>query len=205
MVMVKIKKVLVGLFLLFSVTVFAQEETETPQKLEQQFKSIMEEAETFKNYKVIKIEQLNVFWSTVEDSLQKKENEIIAAEEKIEEQQNNIAELKNEMASGKEMVQQAAYDREHITVLGIDFLKSTFILVSFLIIVALLALIAYGYGKYKYSTRLASDKTKGYDKLEQEYKDFQDKSREKQMKLKRELQTQVNKIEELKHKNISFK
>ncbi|MGK7389751.1 MAG: hypothetical protein ACNS60_05345 [Candidatus Cyclobacteriaceae bacterium M2_1C_046] len=199
------KKVLVGLFLFFSVTVFAQEGPETPQTLEKQFNSMIEEAETFKNYKVIKIEQLNNFWATVEDSLENKENEIAAAEEKINEQQNNIAELKDEMASDKAMVEQAEYDREHITVLGIDFMKSTFILISFLVVVALLALIAYGYGKYKYSTRLATDKSKSYDKLEQEYKDYQDKARESQMKLKRELQTQVNKIEELKHKNISFK
>ena len=204
--MANIKRVLVGCLMLFSVAAYSQEEIqESPQTLQEQFKNIMEESETFKEYKVIPISTLNNFLTTIGDTLQNKESAIAAAQQKILQQQNNITELKNEMTEGQALVEQAEYDREHITVLGIDFLKSTFILTCFLIIVALLALIAYGYGKYKYSTRLASDKSKSYDKLEQEYKDYQDKAREKQMKLKRELQTQVNKIEELKHKNISFK
>lgn len=205
MIMAKMNKVLVGLLLVFSFSAFAQEEVESPQSLEQQFQDMMQGTETFKEYKVIKITELNNFWSTVEDSLQKKDKDILAAEQKIGEQQNNIAQLENKMAEGQELVDQAEYDREHITVLGVDLLKSTFILVSFLIIISLLALIAYGYGKYKYSTNLATDKSKSYEKLEKEYKDYQDKSREKEMKLKRDLQTHMNKIEELKHKNISFK
>lgn len=189
--------------LFLSVSLAAQDEG--PKSLDQQFDQMIEETETFKSYKVIPIERLRNFWSVVNDSIEDKDNQIVAAQEKINEQQDNIASLEDRITEGQGLVDQAEYDRTHITVLGIDFLKSTFILTSFIIIVLLLAMIAYGYGKYKFSNRLATDKTKKYEDLESEFKDYQDSSREKQMKLKRDLQTQINKIEELKHKNISLK
>ena len=209
MLVTKMTKVLVGLILFCSFTTYAQEvpeaEVETPLTLEQQFRQMIDKTETFKEYKVIKITSLNDFWKTVEDSINKKENAIAEAEQKIAEQQNEISGLNTTIREGQASIDEAAYDREHINVLGIDLQKSAFIWISFIIIAALIVTIIIGYSKYRYSTRLAADKSRSYDKLEEEYKNYQDKSREKQMKLKRDLQTQVNKIEELKHKNISFK
>ena len=199
------KQAFIGIILLCSTAAYAQETTNVQPTLEQQFRQIMEETETFKNYKVIRIDQLNSFWGTIEDSIQQKENAVLSANQKIAEQQSTINELNNTIREGRASIEEAAYDREHINVIGINFTKSAFIITSFVIIGALIGVIAFGYGKYKYSTRIAAEKSKSYDKLEEEYKNHQDKSREKQMKLKREIQTHVNKIEELKHKNISFK
>lgn len=199
------KNLFICIILFSSLAVYGQEPVDAQPTLEEQFRQIMQGTETFKSYKVIQIERLNSFWDTVEDSLQQKEDAVLSANQKIAEQQNTINNLNNTIREGRASIEEAAYDREHINVLGIDFSKNTFIILTFVIIAALLAVIAIGYGKYKYSTRLAAEKSKSYDKLEEEYKDYQDKSRDKQMKLKREIQTHVNKIEELKHKNISFK
>lgn len=207
MLVTKMTKVLVGLILFCSFAAYAQEvsEAEAPLTLEEQFRQMIDKTETFKEYKVIKITSLNDFWKTVEDSISKKESAIAEAERKIAEQQNEIASLNTTIREGQASIDEAAYDRDHITVLGMDLQKNTFIWISFIIIAALIVTILIGYSKYRYSTRLAADKSRSYDKLEEEYKNYQDKSREKQMKLKRDLQTHVNKIEELKHKNISFK
>jgi uncharacterized protein HemX len=202
------RNIFIGIILFCSIAAYGQESQESvaaQPTLEQQFREIMQETETFKSYKVIQIERLNSFWDTVEDSIQQKENAVLTANQKIAEQQNTINKLNNTIREGRASIEEAAYDREHINVIGIDFNKATFIIISFLIIAALLAVIAFGYGKYKYSTKVAAEKSKSYDKLEEEYKNHQDKAREKQMKLKREIQTHINKIEELKHKNISFK
>lgn len=201
------KNVFIGIILFCSIAAYGQEQepADAQPTLEQQFREIMQGTETFKSYKVIQIDKLNSFWDTVEDSLQQKENAVLSAKQKIAEQQNTINKLNNTIREGRASIEEAAYDREHINVLGINFAKNTFIIISFVIIAALLALIAFGYGKYKYSTKMADEKSKSYDKLEEEYKNYQDQSRDKQMKLKREIQTHMNKIEELKHKNISFK
>lgn len=199
------KNVFIGIILFCSITTYGQESENVQPTLEQQFRQIMKDTETFKSYKVIQIDRLNSFWDTVEDSLQRKESAVLSANQKIAEQQNIINKLNNTIREGRASIEEAEYAREHINVLGIDFIKSTFIIISFLIIAALLGLIAFGYGKYKYSTKIAAEKAQSYDKLEEEYKNYQDKSRDKQMKLKREIQTHINKIEELKHKNISFK
>lgn len=199
------KKVLVGIILFWSFNVMAQDDVEAPQNLEQQFRTMIDNTETFKEYKVIKIEMLNNFWSVVEDSLQEKQEAIVQAKQKISEQSSRITSLNNTIDEGKASVEQAAYDREHINVIGIDFQKGTFILISFGLIGLLIAIIAVGFGKYKYNSTVAAEKARDYDKLEQEYKAYQDDSREKQMKLKREIQTYMNKLEEMNHKNISFK
>lgn len=199
------KKLFIGIILFCSFAAYGQEAADAQPTLEEQFRQIMRETETFKSYKVIQIDRLNSFWNTIEDSLQQKEGAVATANQKIAEQQNTINSLNNTIREGRASIEEAAYDREHINVVGIDFNKSTFIIITFVIIAGLIAVIAIGYGKYKYSTSLAAEKSKNYEKLEEEYKNHKDNSRDKQMKLKREIQTHVNKIEELKHKNISFK
>lgn len=201
----KVTQVLVGLILISSVSVFGQDVTDSPPTLREQFNTMIEDSETFKQYKVIDRQLLRSFWSTLEDSIAIKEKAITEANQEIQSQQTEIAGLEEKIDEQQVLVDEAQYGQDHINVIGIDFQKSVFTIIAFSIIGALLIVIAVGYGSYKKSKKIAADKTRQYDKLEDEYKDFQDKSREKQMKIKRELQTYVNKVEELKHKNISFK
>ena len=53
------------------------------------------------------------------------------------------------------------------------------------------------YGRFKTSTVVSRKKIHEFNKLNAEYEEHKKEALEKQMKLRRELQTQINKLEEI--------
>ena len=85
----------------------------------------------------------------------------------------------------------------HIRFLGVDFLKTSFIIFNVILIGGLIALLALGSFQYNINRITARQKVLDYQQIEEEFNTLRSQSLEKQIKLKRELQTERNLIEDM--------
>lgn len=172
-------------------------ELEAPNTLEEQFRSMKNVSNTYQDYKVVRETLLNQFYNNVRDSINDYQQEIAEAQQRIEAQQQEINRLQNELQEREEAVAEAQHGIEHIQVLGINIRKDTYNFIVWGIILVLLIVLAVAILKYKSSNKVAVKKRNEYDNLDQEFNEFKLRSREKETRLMRELQTERNTVEDL--------
>lgn len=167
------------------------------QSLQQQFELLKENSENYKVYKVIKQSELNNFWNTVNDSVNSVKNEIKASNQQIKGQQAEISQLNLKINSNQQEIEGLQHETSHINVVGIDFSKDGYIILNFTIILILIAGLAVLYYKFRHDNKVAKSKVLEFQRLDAEFEDYKKTSLEKQMKLRRELQTERNRIDEI--------
>lgn len=165
-----------------------------------QFKFLLEKAETYNDYKVIKETRLNEFWRVVEDSVQQLETDIAAAQKILSDQYAQIENLQQSINEKDELLATTEFAMAHIRFLGINFSKTSFIFINVILIGGLVVLLALGLFQYNNNRIIARQKVLDYQQLEEEFNTLRSQSLEKQIKLKRELQTERNLIEEMRSK-----
>lgn len=181
--------------------------------LQQQFNSLKYRSSTHKefnqDYKVVKLRSLDAFWQNVADTLRARqlkvkqarkdiEQELVQAKKSLQEQESQIQTLQQENTRKELAVQQNAHNVANISFLGLDMNKTTFVILSWGIIAILLFGIGILFYLYKNSKYVSDEKVKSYNDIEQEFKEHKQTARDKELKIKRELQTEINRVEELK-------
>ncbi|HYG40911.1 MAG TPA: hypothetical protein VD908_19940 [Cytophagales bacterium] len=195
----------VVILLIFVAFTSAGQSAQNSNSLQNQFIELKEKSNTYQEYKVVKITSLNNFWKNVYDSLNVVRQKLGSFQKEIDRQNKELISLKQEIVKRDNSLASGEYEKAHITVLGIDMLKSTYIYISWSIIGVLVLLMTIAYLRYKKSNNIAYSKTKDYEALSHELNDFKQKAREKELKVGRELQTERNKVEELNQKIVSLK
>jgi len=165
--------------------------------LEEQFTQLKESSNTHGNYKIIRETKLNAFWAGVTESIAGTKEQLQATQAKVNELQTELEGIKKDMAAKDKELSAHQHATTHINVLGIDVLKETFLyvfwgIISFLV----LALLIIGY-RFKENNRVTSTTRKENNSLKEEMEEFKKRSLEKEQKLRRELQTERNTVEEL--------
>lgn len=198
-------RILLSIFFIspfFFQTVIAQDAATSDNSLKGAFEQLKEDSYDFENNEVIKKPLLEQFWRQVNDTLAARKQEYQEAQGKISELNNTIAGMEAAMAQKDKAMEENQFLVEHIHVLGIPLPKNVYVYANFIIILALGGVIGYGYGKYKQNEKIAQTKTTEYQKAVDDLENYKKKAKDKEMKLRRELQTEINKNEELK-KRIS--
>ena len=173
---------------------------ETPETLTAKYESLIQTSETYDVYKVIRINRIQSMWAEVEDTLShwKRKNTVLSqqissAEGELEEKAAEVEQLTAELQQTKKIT-------STISFLGINFEKESYHLMVWAIILVLLAVAISVFVMHQRNfqvTKLAKDEL---EKSQLELEDYRSKAREKQLKVKRELQTALNQLEELKKK-----
>ncbi|HNP19006.1 MAG TPA: hypothetical protein PKL31_11265 [Fulvivirga sp.] len=161
-----------------------------------QFKELKESSETFKEYKVIKINVLNDFWKSVMDSIKTKESVIAKLQSENSVDKANIDQLKANLEVRDATIEELQYATSHINVLGVEFGKTFYKILNFTIIGILLVFCGILIISLKERRNIAKTKISAFDKLELKFEDYKRAALDKQMKLRRELQTEINKREQ---------
>ncbi|MEM9859719.1 MAG: hypothetical protein AAF843_20365 [Bacteroidota bacterium] len=167
------------------------------QTLDEQFKQLRDESETFKVYKVIKQTELNSFWSVVSDSVDHLKNTISESMSEVTAQNAKINQQEQIITAKDSEIESLTHDTTHISVLGMSLFKDAYIATNFSIIGLLLILLVLLFLRLKNSQLVARQKIAEWKKLNDDHENLKKESLEKQMKLRRELQTQVNKLNEI--------
>jgi len=171
------------------------------QTLEQKWGKMLEKAQNYEPYKVIKKTELADFWKSTHDSLQRYQKELKAAHAVIASQKNEITQLQSKTTELNTQIAQNETDKNSVSFLGIKANK--FVYLSTLCLLLVIALFGIGFLYYLYtnSNVVTVQKVNAHQVLSKEFDEYKLGKIEMERKLRRELQTQVNKLEELKKGN----
>ncbi|HEY9006838.1 hypothetical protein [Ohtaekwangia sp.] len=185
---------------------FAQEpaatEVQSPPEnytLRERYSIMKAKAQSFKEYKVVKESVLDGVWKITRDSLAAKDLAIHDAQKNIAQLNAQVAEARAALQKKEQSMEAALHDSTHISVLGIDVEKSTFLTIVAILVVALAAVIVTFAGRMKMITRSLHEKKLTINMLTNEYEEYKRRAMEKQTKLSRELQDERNKLSSIRN------
>lgn len=184
------------ILILFVVTTIAFQ-AQAQDNIQQQFDDFYKnETSTWQEFKLVKMPKLKNFWQVVSDTIRAKEQQIATAK-------NNIAQLKSELKGVNGTLTQTQDElaasealNDSIAFIGFQMNKAAYNTLVWLIIAGLGVGIVTMYLMYLSNHRITKDARLNLAKIEEEYTAHQEKARENQAKLKRELQTALNTLQE---------
>lgn len=202
----RISKVILSLMIL-SFGAKAQDDTPkvdpSTQNLTEQFRTFRDDAENYGAYKVLKATELNSFWGIVQDSLAVKNKSIREGNALSAELSATITGLETELATTQVSLAESQAESSSISIFGIMVVKQNFAIAFYIILVLLLAAIGILAFLYKQSNVVTKKTIKDNDDLQVDIKEMRQKYMDREILLKRELQTERNLVEELKNKVIA--
>jgi len=186
-------------FISFAQTPDVSQQDERNLTLQQRYSAMKSKAETYQEYKVIKESAMDGVWKIMLDSMKKQKLLVDQERQKVLKLEVAFHSVRDTLTQERAAQTQTIYNSSHISVLGIDFKKSVFIgfvaaILSLLLLVGSAMLI-----KIKFVQTTAKEKIVIADAITREFDEFKKKSMDKQTKLARELQTERNKLAEIRH------
>ncbi|APZ46513.1 hypothetical protein BW723_09480 [Polaribacter reichenbachii] len=183
--------------LFISSAIFSQQ-TEPQTTLEDtslkgQFDKIYRISTTYQVYKVIDKDKFLKLKKNVLDSLQDAKNLILEKENLLQTERENIKKTKADLAETKADLESSNLKENSISLFGIQLSKITYNLVLWsIIVISLLALFYFIY-KFSRSNVLTKQAQSNLVDVEQEFEVHRKKSIEREQKLRRQLQDEINK------------
>ena len=161
--------------------------------LAERYALMKSKSQTYGEYKAVKETDLDFVYKTLRDSLQATKNVLSTSNKSIANLQAQTDSLKASIQQKEASVQDIIYDSTHISVLGINFNKALFTgLVAILMAVMIVGLVTV-IGRMKLMKQALKEKSDLAAETASEFAAYKLKAMEKQTKLARELQTELNK------------
>lgn len=166
--------------------------------LQERYLLMKTKSETYQDYKVIKESIMDGVWKIGNDSLAKREQQLTDAHTKIKSLQNEVSVARTELKAKEDSMANVVFASTHINVLGIGFSKGFFLGVVALGLAVLTGIIFFLLARIKSMLAFVKESKVIVSSVTTEFEEYRRKSFEKQTKLNRELQTERNKLIELK-------
>jgi len=148
---------------------------------------------TGQRYKTVKVNYLFKFKENVSDSIKLVKQKYEAANVTIATQKTEIETLKTSLGETNDNLSSVTKEKDEIKFLGLPMSKSGYNTILWSIIGVLAAATALFIGKFKRSNIVTVDAKKGKDEIEEEFESYRQRSIEREQKLRRELQDEINK------------
>lgn len=185
--------ILLTAILLSSVS-FAQETiTEDTNSIESQFDKIYRTSTTYQVYKVISKDGYQRLKLNVLDSLKSSKKIISEKENLLLTERSSIKETKTLLAKTKLELDSALEKENSISLLGMQLSKTTYNLTLWSIIIVLLLGLSYFIFKFSRSNVLTKEAQNNLVDVEQEFDQHRKNTLEREQKLRRQLQDEINK------------
>lgn len=193
------KSLLVTFFLLvFSILTYSQtgqppvKGSLTRGTIDSQFVYLNNVSNSWEDFKVIRRTNLDLIRKNVADSLSQLRARIQEVSSSVAEQQNQISTLKDSLSFMQQELQIATDNQDSVSMLGLSLRRSTygvlFIAVVSLLVILLIIYI-YRFNRSNIDTR---DAKKAYEDLHTEFDQHRKRAMEKEQKLMRQLQDEIN-------------
>ncbi|MCR6640395.1 MAG: hypothetical protein NVV82_15705 [Sporocytophaga sp.] len=173
------------------------------QDLDQRWDKVIQGAENYQNYKVIKKTELNDLWKVISDSLAKSKSDLASEKALVLNQGNEISELQKETAELKTNLDTAISAKDGISFLGMTINKYSYATVLWCLIAIVCGGCAFLYFQFHNSNKITVQKINDYEELFSSFEEYKKNAIEKERKLKRDLQTYMNTIEDMKKTRTS--
>ncbi|QCX39773.1 tRNA (guanine-N1)-methyltransferase [Aureibaculum algae] len=195
----KFAKILITFLLCVSTTgiIFAQEEEEKGSlnsgTIESQFDYMYKKSPKWEDYRSVKTNNLFKFKNNVIDSLKQARKIYAESQNVVSAQKTEIDSLNVKLEATKGNLMAVTEEKDSIKLLGIPMSKTGYNTILWTIIAALTGLLLFFIGKFKRSNTITVDAKKAKAEIEEEYESHRQRSIEREQKLRRELQDELNK------------
>ncbi|WMN06683.1 hypothetical protein QYS48_33330 [Marivirga arenosa] len=166
--------------------------------LSEQYQNMIESSETFEKYKVIPITKVNAFGDILSDSINSLNQKVTSSQNAKSKAERERDEAKSQMNDLNNKLEEAQNAVDEMPFFGMSMTKVTYNVIMWSIVIILLAGLVIVYIMFLNSFRLTRQAKKDKELVDQEIEDLRKRSHDKQVKIKRELQTALNKLEEYK-------
>ncbi len=193
-------KILLILFLAISLSNFSQESEPEPQVIEEdtslegQFDKIYRISTTYQVYKVIGKDKYLELKKNVLDSLKDAKSLISEKESLLKAERDNIKGTKDLLLKTQSELEASKKNENSISLFGTELSKTTYNLSLWSIIIVSLLALSYFIFKFSQSNVLTKEAQNNLLDVEQEFEEHRKKSLEREQKLRRQLQDEVNKL-----------
>ncbi|GAA0719236.1 tRNA (guanine-N1)-methyltransferase [Aquimarina litoralis] len=180
-------------------TIQAQEEELTAEQalkkenIKTQFDVVIKKSGRYQEYKVVKRVWLDKLKGNTIDSLKTLESKLNSSNQKIIAQQTSITNLEASLAKTNEDLSAVTEEKDNMTFLGMSFTKGSYKTMMWTIVGALLALLAFFVFKFKNSNSVTIQAKKALAETEAEFEDHRRRALEREQKVMRKLQDEINK------------
>lgn len=161
--------------------------------LDDRFNLVKTKSQSFQDYKVIKEFVLDGFWKITKDSVNKGKASLREANAKIKQLENDVLIAKNNLQAKEASVADITYDSTHISMLGIPFTKSAFLILATIVVVGLVLLLLTLLGALRLTRSSMKERALTVDLLTKEFDEYKKKALDKETKILRQLQDERNK------------
>ena len=203
----KLSKLLISFIflLLITITAFSQNSTTENEgslnsgSIESQFDYLYKKSSKWTNpntgqrYKTVKVNNLFKFKNNVIDSLKSGRKKLSEIQKVVVTQKNEIDALKSELGTVNGNLTSVTLEKDNINLIGIPMSKSSYNTILWTIIAALSAGLVLFITRFKRSNIITIEAKKDKLDIEREYDEHRQRSLEREQKLRRELQDELNK------------
>lgn len=188
------------LILISSVSMHAQtEETSGPKPsldngtIESQFGYLYRKSSSYQEYKVVKKTFYQKIKGNVLDSMQSLKKDLGDTKKLVEVQSNEIKSLKSNLQTTNNDLTSVTREKDNIKFLGIPMTKGSYNSLLWTIIFSLIALLLFFIFRFKSSNSITVQAQGLLSDTEKEFESYKAKSLEREQKVRRELQDELNK------------
>lgn len=182
---------------LFINTGTAQENEEKPSldngTLKSQYNYLIEESNDYQDYKVIKQAWTKKFERSLNDSLKAFAQSKQEARDLAKSQVAEIENLKAQLAGTQDSLSVVNEEKNSIALLGVPMEKSGYKTVMWSVIGVLVLLLVFFIFRFKSSNAASTLAKDNLNDVEEEFAEYKKRSLEREQKLRRELQDEINK------------
>jgi len=187
--------------LLFASTLtIAQSDSESVNSLSNQFEELKKKSNNYQNYEVVDRAVLDDFWNNIEDSLNVQKQEISDLKKNLSSTQKNVTELEAQISERDNKITEQSERIDNMSFLGVQISKGTYVTITWAIIFILIVVVLIVYFRFKKANKVTTETRKEFNSLQSEFETHRQRARENETKIKRDLQTEINRVEELKEK-----
>lgn len=164
-----------------------------PNTIENEFVKIYNKGNNWHEYKMIKRVEFTTFQKNVLDSVSAIKKDVVAKQQTINQQNTNITSLNEKISKLNTDLSTALEKEDSISFLGIPLSKVAYNSLVWIIIAVLLAGLLFFIFKFKNSNLLTKNAKNNLVEIEQEFEEHRKKTIEREQKLRRKLQDEINK------------
>lgn len=164
-----------------------------PPTVKNQFIKVFRKSSNYQDYKVIKRSSFLKLQKNVLDSVHKIKKDVLLKQETINKQQAEITVLNEKITTLNGNLSASINKENAISLLGISMNKTSYNALLWSVIVGLLVGLLWFIYKFKNSNVLTRTAENNLKEIEEEFEQHRKKSIEKEQKLRRKLQDEINK------------
>jgi hypothetical protein len=188
------------IFVMATSLIYSQEDQNNTPKpsldngtIESQFDYLYRKSSTYQEYKVVKQTFYYKIKKNVLDSLKLLKNELASTKQVVTAQNTEVNELKGALKTTNDNLTNVTKEKDDIKLLGISLTKASYNTILWSIIIGLVLFLLFFIYRFKNSNSITKQANKSLAEIEEEFFAFKTIALEREQKVRRELQDEINK------------